>query len=565
MDAAHSYLSNTNSMNQSTRLATLSALIFLGLVFGSSGEAAAETVKARRTANVYASTGERSKVVTTVRAGKTMTVKGKKGRWLKVRANGRTGWIVRTNVVTKQARKNPKPNRRKAFVKGRARDRDLRRRSGPKDRLGLDATNEDDDFADGDDGDDDDGFEEEAPRKRSKKKRKKRKRKRVVKKKKKKKRKKVVKKKKDFDEFGDDDDDDDDLGDDDDDDDDDRGDDDDDLGEDLGEDDEPVDEREVVSAALDIELKARRSRRADEVGFAEEGAKLFVVSRKGKWVEVENVDGETGWVRKNKVVEGSSGSDDGSKKTVYTANAGLGFVLISQTFTSDSTANATFDNYKIGSRAAGIALGGTALHKYSADIVLGGDVNLGYAISTPGIRVSEGGMTVDTGFSILDFALIGKGGYKVHPDTKTTVFGRFGLRYNAFLVKNVQDIAGVNLAALPSEALKGPVVGIEVDTRKVVDKVSANFKLDTMFLLASRSQTGSLEDGQNSSTKALTMTLTGVYAYQPNLRILGGYQFGWAKTKWNGAAPNSMRKHNATSARRSDRSHMLSVGAVRDF
>ena len=133
------------------------------------------------------------------------------------------------------------------------------------------------------------------------------------------------------------------------------------------------------------------------------------------------------------------------------------------------------------------------------------------------------------------------------------------------MVKNVNDTATKNLAALPSEALKGPVVGIEVNAARLTDTISANLKIDTMMILASRSQTGGLEDGQTSSAKALFATLGVVYAYEANLRILGGYQYGWASTSWEGVATGSMRKHNAMSADRSDATHVLSVGAVRDF
>ena len=505
------------------------ALTALAVLLWLPADAQAEKVKARRTANVYAKASERSEVKTTVRAGKTMRVLAKKGRWYKVSANGRKGWIVRTNVVTKQARTTTtRTTRRKAFVKGRSRKRDLRRKSAPKDRVGLDATEDldgDEDFGDDDDDDDDDDdFEEEEeeevkkPRRRAAR-------------------------------SGDDDDDDDD---------------DDDEGDDDDDDDDDEDSREKAVAALDLEIRSRPKRKSREVTSASEGETLFVLQRKGSWVEVENADGDTGWVKEDDLeLEGSSGVFQ-KKKLVYTANAGLGLVVLSQSFRSSDTV-ATFGNYDIGSRAAAIRLGGMAIYDYSDKYLIGGDLDLGYAISTPGIRVTEGDLNKDTGFSMLDVSLIGKGGYKLHAGTATAVYARLGFRYSAFVIKNVNDLAGDNLAALPSEALKGPVVGLEINAARVTDTISANFKLDTMVILASRSQTSGLEDGANSSAKGLFATLGAVYAYQANLRFLGGYQYGWASTSWDGRAMTSMRKHTAENAKRTDSSHVFSVGAVRDF
>ena len=101
--------------------------------------ASAEDVRATRSASVMASPGEQAGTVTRVRAGDQMSVLEKKGRWLKVRVNGRTGWITQSNVSAGQARTPVRKTRRRAFVEGRSKSRSSKGRSAPSDRVGADA------------------------------------------------------------------------------------------------------------------------------------------------------------------------------------------------------------------------------------------------------------------------------------------------------------------------------------------------------------------------------------------------------------------------------------------
>ncbi|HYU14819.1 MAG TPA: SH3 domain-containing protein, partial [Candidatus Acidoferrum sp.] len=117
------------------------------LVFATAGEAAlsgriarAERVESRREARVFASPGESSRVVTRVRPGKEMQVLQRRNRWLRVRVNGRTGWITRTNVIPVElVEAAPRRTRRYPFVEGRGVRRDGPS-SAPRDRVGADAT-----------------------------------------------------------------------------------------------------------------------------------------------------------------------------------------------------------------------------------------------------------------------------------------------------------------------------------------------------------------------------------------------------------------------------------------
>src|SRR5690606_9590796 len=123
---------------------------------GGRGEARAENqkVEAKRSADVFATPGEQSRVVTRVRAGKEMVVLQTKNRWYKVRVNGRTGWITRTNVrPIELVERAPRAKRRRPFVEGRSTRRGSRGKA-PTDRIGADATEEElieDDDSDRDD------------------------------------------------------------------------------------------------------------------------------------------------------------------------------------------------------------------------------------------------------------------------------------------------------------------------------------------------------------------------------------------------------------------------------
>lgn len=513
----------------------------------------ADTAKARRTANVYVKRGERSKVVTTVRSGKSLKVLARKGRWLKVKVNGRVGWIVRSNVAQSQARKRDRSKRRRAFVSGRSRKRDLRRRSAPKDRYGLDATGTraDDDIVLEDDG-------TTKPKKRTKKRTKRKTKKKARKKKrtkKKSKKKKSAKNDDEDDDFDDEDFDDEDL----------DLDDEEELAEDDDEDlDDEDDGPDFVVAKVDVDLRAGKKKSAEEVSFAEPGEKLEVVELDDDWVKVKTADGDVGWVPRDKVKgDGGSSGPGGSGKLAFLVRASLGYSSISQSFTSDDTTS-LFGNYDIGATGAVLGAGGELWYDYSKDYWLAAEIDLGYTISTPGIRVEEGMNAADTGFSIFDASVVGKGGYKLHAGTGTVAFARLGYRYQSFQIKNVRDIMNTNLAALPSENLKSPIVGLELAVPRLTDTVSARIVIDTMLIGASRSQTGGLEDGQVSRAKAASASLLATWDYKPNLTLLGSFGYQWAKTEWDGDAM-SERKHNAEQAARSDSGYSLNVGVSKGF
>ena len=511
------------------------------------GTAEAEQVEARNAADVFAAPGEQSRVVTRVRAGKEMTVLQTKNRWLKVRVNGRTGWITRSNVTTVElAEPAPRPKRRRPFVEGRSTRRGSRGK-GPGDRIGGDATDEDVD----DDADDED--EDDARLKRE------RKRARI-------KRKKAQAK--EMDEEILDEDDDEKLASGEESDDDDKADEDDDEDDDEAKDDEDDDEEKkepereyVVVKVASAKLYEEASSEGEPINTASEGSKLFVVERDGKWIKVEDDEGNEGWVKASKVEDGESGPAYKWDKFAKRARAGLGYASMTQNFTSNG---ATDPSYKLSSAAAVLGVGGDVLYDYSPTYLIGGDLGYRLQVASPGIRYSDGDNSVNIGYKVHQLDLGVRGGYKLSKTSGMVAYARLGYHYERFGVNNVSDFTK-NLAYLPSEILQGPTIGAIFEMPKLTEKFAVRAGFDYLKFLASRKQTVNLEDGSTSSPSALWLNLGTVYDWKPAWKITGDYQFTYAKTEWSGAVDGSMRPQMATSASRKDSLHLLMIGLGHTF
>ncbi len=541
---------------------TTRALLFLALassatgllatadteLLGGSAAADSEKVEARQAADVFATPGEQARVVTHVRAGKEMVVLQSKNRWLKVRVNGRTGWITRSNVSAIELAEPERPaKRRRPFVEGRSTRRGSRG-NAPSDRVGGDATDADD----SDDGDADDDATLKRERKRA----------RI-------KRKKAQARERDEEVLDEDDQDALDSGeesrskksDDDEDDDEEDGDD----SKDEDEEEAKKDDREfVVVKVASAKIYEEQSTKSDEVNAASEGSKLFVVERDGKWIKVEDEEGNAGWVKASKVEDGGGGSEGSYKweKLAKKARAGLGYEAMTQNFTSNGAVD---PNYKLSSAAAVLWLGGDVLYDYSPKYLIGADLGYKLAIASPGIRYSnDAGEAVNIGFKTHKVDLGVRGGYKLSKESGMAAYARLGYHYERFGINNVSDFEK-NLAYLPSEILQGVTIGGIFEMPKLTDKFAVRASFDYLKLLASRKQTINLEDGSSSSPSALWLNLGTVYDWKPAWKITGDYQFTYAKTAWSGAVEGSMRPQQATTANRKDSSHLLMLGLGHSF
>jgi SH3-like domain-containing protein len=542
---------------------TTRALLFLALASSATGLLAAadtellggtaaadtEKVEARQAADVFATPGEQARVVTHVRAGKEMVVLQTKNRWLKVRVNGRTGWITRSNVSPIELAEPEKPvKRRRPFVEGRSTRRGSRG-NAPSDRVGADATDGDEEADSSDD--DDATLKKERKRARIK-------------------RKKAQAREKDEEILDEDDQDALESGeeshskksDDDEDDDEDE----EEAKKDDDEDEEEAkkDDREyVIVKVASAKIYEEQSTKSDELNAASEGSKLFVVERDGKWIKVEDEEGNAGWVKASKVEDGGGGGGSYKwEKLAKRARAGLGYESMTQNFSSNG---ATDPNYKLSSAAAVLWLGGDVLYDYSPKYLIGADLGYKLAIASPGIRyANDAGEAVNIGFKTHKVDLGVRGGYKLSKDTGMAAYARLGYHYERFGINNVSNFEK-NLAYLPSEILQGVTIGGIFEMPKLTDKFAVRASFDYLKLLASRKQTVNLEDGSSSSPSALWLNLGTVYDWKPAWKITGDYQFTYAKTAWSGQVDGSMRPQMATSANRKDSSHLLMLGLGHSF
>lgn len=479
-------------------------------------EAQAETVKARRSSPVYADQGEKSKVITRVRAGKRMKVLRRDGRWVRVRVNGRTGWIPRSYLKTRRARSRVRKKRKVSFVEGRSRGREAK--TAPKDRVGAD-TVEEDFISEFDDGEPKGKRVAKRDRRRSR-------------------RDDRDRRARAGDEFDE---------------------------EEFDEeefDEEEFDEDTVVVEAEEAEMFARPDDRDEPVDWAEEGDELWVIERDGDWILVENEFGDEGWVRAKDV----GGQGYSYSKWTKRGRAGLGYSNMGQDFSSGSAD--PLGNYTVSSGSAVLAAGGELLYDYDENWILAGDGLIRYVRASPGIRYvdpNNANMVTDISYTQYKIDAGARAGYKLDKKTGTALYGRLGYHYGKTAIDNVSDFT-VNIPKLPSEILSGFTVGAVLDIPKWNDKWSGQAALNVMTSsLGSLDQTQGLEDGNVSDTTAAFATARVRYKWKENLKIIGAYKFGYADTKWTGAAMESQRDHGATDAKRTDLTHTLMVGLGRLF
>ncbi|MCE9573959.1 MAG: SH3 domain-containing protein [Deltaproteobacteria bacterium] len=490
----------------------LVASVVCGFLAGASARPArAEEVKTTHTTKILKRPGEQAPVVVRVDAGRSMTVLASDGRWLKVRVNGRTGWVTRSQVAsTASARGVQRNTRRRPFVDGRS----VRRGwsgDAPEDRVGADATDEDD-------REEADEADEPAPRA-------------------KKPAKKPAPKARHRDR------------------------DDDEVEESEGDEAEEAEaepaRKTVTVVAEETDLRAKPSRRGKAVTTVAKGDRLAIVGEddSGEWLEVENQDGDSGWIRAKEV------SSDTRAPRVIRADARIGFAALGQNFRSNGTG--TLANYKLGSSAIALAIGGGIDVKYKTDFRLGADLGYVGGRAQPGIRYTDGTTSADIGFVTHDIDLRAKLGYDWHKANGMVAWGKVGYHYGMFAVANVGDFTK-NLAKIPSENLSGPTAGLALEIPRLSPKLGAVASADVLFP-GKRVQTKGLEDG--AASKVIAVWASGLVSYQwkSSVTLDAGYQLSYAKTTWAGAAAASMRGTASTAAARSDVTHTITVGLGKRF
>ncbi len=472
--------------------------------------ASAERVKTTQSTKVMKRPGEKSAVVTRVKAGRTLTVIAKQDRWYKVRVNGRTGWVSRSTVKSASAREVPRNTRRRPFVDGRS----TRRGWGgeaPDDRVGGDAIEDDEEVA-------------AKPKKKAKKKA------RPV-------------RDDDEEDFEDEDEDD--------------------AGSDECEDDDceeeaaPEEPKERVAfvSATRVKLLSKPSKKGKSRGKAKKGARVVVLEEKKGWLLVENSGGDSGWVRASDLEEPGA-----RKKRTFQLDARIGFERLAQNFrTTGADQTSELRAYDIQAAAAAINLRADMVQKYKANYLIGAEVRADLGKSAPGIRYE----TVDIPYTTYDIDVRALAGYDFHHKTGAAAFGHLGYHYGMFQVANVGDFAK-NLARLPSETVAGPTIGVGAEMPRITDKVGARIAADYL-VLGKRVQTVGLEDGAISDVTSLWAGATVSYRWKKSMNLDVAYGYDYSKTVWTGSATGSMRGHNATAAARKDVTHALTIGIAKTF
>lgn len=519
----------------------------------SSGGARAEKVKTNQTTKVYARPGEQAEVVVKVKSGQNMTVLAKDGRWLKVRVQGRTGYVPRSKVDGADTDEIERNTRRRPFVDGRTTHRGFGGDAGPEDRVGADATGAgQDDDSGGDDSDskrDDDkprhrsskGDDDDKPKRHTKSKDDDDKPKRHGKSK----------------------DDDDDAK---------VSDDSKDDSKDSDDDAPKDDDRQVAHVGEKTKIYTDRDSDSDAVFTAKPNMILYPTETKGKWTLVEDDEGDAGWVLTSHLDIESPG---GAHKRELDLGARLGFTFISQGMRAVGSTAMTGsgfnpDNYNIGVSSLAIALGGRALYPYGKDYLLGGEFAYSYSFTAlGGVFVPSGAMGgggVNTSISIHNINVRGLAGYDLHKSNGMMVFGRLGYRYQGFLIADVADPAK-NPAKFPSEVLKAPTLGAGLSIPRLTDKIGLKFALDAIVAGASINQTVGLEDGKPGAASAKAVCLGGefVYKWKKDMDLRGTYDLNYAAIDFGPSVAGNMRGHTGTDVSRTDIFHTVTFGIAKGF
>lgn len=546
------------------RVPALFLVVLIG-VAGASGVASAEKVKTNQTTAVLARPGERGKVLLTVKEGQAMTVLSKDGRWLKVRVQGRTGYVPRSKVdLPDDDGRIGRVSRRRPFVDGRGTHRGSLGGEGPDDRVGADATGDNtpaDDTGDDTGGGDDNG-KGKGKGKGDKGKGDK------------------GKGKGSADDGGDDTGDDTaeatdtgkgkgkgkgdkgkgkgDKGD--------KG----DAGDDTGGDDTVTvaddtgdnDKRAKTHVSdADTKIYNEPDKTSGESFTAAPDQILYIEDKKGKWTQVSLAEGDIGWVQTDQLdLQTSGGEGSGVTTRVIHARGRLGVGFIQLATRTAGGPITPPDNFNVASEAAGMALGGDVAMPYKEKYVVGADLGYMYEKAFPGQAFN--GQTTKFSVHQVDVRLIG--GLDMKKSNGLTILGRLGYRYQSFLVANVTDLTKNNMM-IPSEVFKSPVIGAGVNIPRLTPKIGIKANLDFAGIGGSLKQTKNLADGVSPAMKQFLVGGVFTYAWKPGMDLYATYDLTFGSASFGAEDPNSLRMHGGTATTRTDLFHTLGFGVTRQF
>jgi hypothetical protein len=515
----------------------VSALILLIVltVLGTVGVALAEKVKTNQSTKLYAGPGEQKKVLLKVRSGQNMTLLGQDGRWLKVRVQGRTGFVPRSKVdMADDDGEISRNTRRRPFVDGRSRRRGFGGEAGPDDRVGADAIGEGVDDEGGDEEMDEDVESDRPPRR--------------------------VRRSRDDEEDEESSDDEEVASSDDEEVDDSR------TGE--PEEDE-VDTRPTARVAKKMPVFEDADDESEEMFVARPTDVLYPVESKGRWTAVENEEGDFGWIE-TEYLEMEDGSG-GMKKRQINLGARLGLMFIQQGMRSTGSSNLKVpDNYNIGTSSVTLSLGGSILMPMKKKYLVGGEAAYDYSKTLlGGIFYDPDGAQmpmpgVNTGVAIHNINVRVMGGIDLKKKSGMAVLGRLGYRYQSYLVDNYGNIAK-NPAQIPQEIMKAPTLGAALLVPRLTQTIGMRASLDAILVGANLTQTKGLEDGSSPSLKAVTVGVGVNYKWKKKMDLVGTYDLRYTGINFGAPLASSMRMHMGTNTTRTDFFHMVTVGVGMPF
>jgi SH3-like domain-containing protein len=521
----------------------------------------AEKVKTNQTAKIYNRPGERGQVIVKVKSGQNMTLLAQDGRWLKVRVQGRTGYVPRSKVDMADGDEIVRNTRRRAFVDGRSTHRGFGGES-PDDRVGADATETKGGGGD-DEGDKGGGDDEEKPAAKTKPPKHKPEKEKPEKEKPEKE--KPSKPSKSSKGGGGDDEEED-------------------GGKSSGSDeDEPKVSDEEEGAAEEQRATARVSEKtviysepdkeSEQSFVAKPSMTLYPSEVKGKWTFVETDDGsDSGWVQTSKIdVDEGGGGSGGPRKREIDVRARLGVTFMQQGMRAAGGATMFPDVYNVGTSAATVALGGGVLFPYGKQALVGGELAYNFAKAIPGIYYKDPmatGAGANIGVTLHDVNVRGIIGYDLKKKNGMAVFGRLGYRYEGFIVDgNTPYDPTKNPAKLPSEVTTGITVGGALAIPRLTDKIGIKLAVDAMLIGVGITQTKALEDGSKPSAKAYCLGAGFNYRWKPDMDLQATYDLNYGSYDFGPPLASSMRGHamTATDVTRTDIFHTVTFGLAKGF
>ena len=502
------------------------------------GVAHAEKVKTNQKTKIFLHPGEQEKVIITVKSGQNMTLLAQDGRWLKVRVQGRTGYVPRSKVdMADSGDEIVRNTRRRAFVDGRSKNRGFGGES-PDDRVGADATENASSGGGGDDSGDSSDDKETT----------------------KKPPKKPAKPSKPSHEDSDDSTSDD-------------------SGDSKSSDDAKVSDDDGSSSSDEPARPTARvsektvtydepDKESDQAFVAKPSMVLYPAETKGKWTRVETDDGDTGWLLSSKIEVDDGGGSGGARKREIDVRGRLGVTFMQQGMRSAGSTVTYPDNYNIGTSAATVSVGAGAVYPYGKSALVGGELTYDFAKAVPGIFYKDPttGTGSNIGVTLHNVNVRGLLGYDLHKKNGMALFARLGYRYEGFLVDgNSPFNPMVNTAKLPSEVTTGVTVGGALAIPHLTDKIGLKFAVDAMMIGVGVTQTKALEDGSKPTATAYCAEAGFMYRWKSEMDIQVLYDLNYASYDFGAPLASSMRAHMGTDVSRTDIFHTVTFGLAKGF